>query len=71
MKGIIAYLFCLPARSFFLKARAEDVRAEHTSAWQQAENNHLVRVGHEQVEDSRFAREGDFAHDLILSSRAA
>src|SRR5215210_4429623 len=53
-------------RSVLLETRAEDTRAEHAAARQQAEDDHFIGVGNEEVKDSRLARQDDFTHDFIL-----
>src|SRR5215210_311926 len=53
-------------RSVLLETRAEDARAECPAARQQAEDDYLIGVGHEEVKDACFTRQDDFTHDLIL-----
>ena len=62
----LTHPFCLRLLLVRLETRAEDARAEHAAARQQAEDDHLVGVGHKEVKDSRLAWQDDFAHDLIF-----
>src|SRR2546423_1261213 len=55
-----------PLSLSLLETRAKGARAKHATARKQAEDNRLGGVGHEEVEDTCFARQDDFAHALIL-----